>query len=285
MNQVKDLKKQYDDLVTIEEVSRVFENIASIKIRQIKDRVIASRDFFHQLWSMYVQLRVDSGKPATLDIKSEYTSSKTAVILISSEESLSGEIDERLVSEVVDATDPEKADYFVIGKRGARLLKNRGVNIVKTFPLPDITKPVDVIPIISATNDYKNTVVYFEQFVNINIVQVQVFELANGINYLSPSETQLTDTPLIFSSDYIFEPSLEEVINYLENMMRTTALTELILESRLAQLASRFHAMSRASENSSKQKDEMKILYSRRLRQQRDDTSAFIYQSRRGISI
>jgi len=267
MNKPAEVYQQYLDVATIEEVARVFENVASIEVRQIKDRVLASRDFFHELWSMYVQLRLDSGKAEDF-VANRPTNSKTAVILISSDESLGGNIDEKLIEETLSETSPEQVDYFVIGKRGALILKTQGIEPKAVYPLPDITKPVNVIPIISQTQMYKTTVVYFEQFISLANQQVQVFELVAGIKKLSEAENARTDTTLIFSSDYIFEPSLEVVISYLESMMRATALTELILESRLAQLASRFNAMNRAGTNAGQQKKILYTQYRRRKRQQ-----------------
>lgn len=282
MNKPAEIYQHYKDTATIEEVARVFENIASIEVRQIKDRVIASRDFFHALWSMYAQLRIDSDKSGG-DTSPTTSIQKTAVVLISSDETLGGTIDERLVDETLSATDPDKADYFVIGRRGARLLRSQGIEPTAIFPLPDITKPVNVIPIIARTKEYKNTVVYFEQFVSVEVQQIQVFELISGIAKLSAMEGNRDDSTLIFSSDYIFEPSLDEVVDYLESMMRATALTELILESRLAQLASRFNAMNRASANAKTLKHELFLLYRRRKRQQDYADSQIFLQKRNQV--
>ena len=274
--------KQYIDLATIEEVTRVFESVTSIQIRQIRDRVVASREFFHELWSMYVQLRVDSNSPVSSFLPTQNLN-RTAVILISSEDTLSGSIDEQLVDEVLGSVNQQTTDFYVIGKKGAKLLRSQGIVPTKVYPLPDITKPVNVVPIISATQDYKNTMVYFEQFINLTTQQVQVFELVSGITRLSEAEESQRDSTLIFSSDYIFEPSLEEVVIYLESMMRATALTELILESRLAQLASRFRAMSRASTAAGVQKKQVYKHYHQMQRQRSDANNRVFVRDPKGI--
>lgn len=282
MSKATNMHKLYNDLATIEEVAKVFETIASIQIRQIRDRVVASREFFHELWSLYVQLRIDSNSPVASLLPTR-TIDRTAVILISSEDTLSGSIDEELVDEVLGSVNEQKTDFFVIGKKGARLLRNKGVIPTQIYPLPDISKPVNVVPIISATQDYSTTVVYFEQFVNLTTQQVQVFELVGGISRLSEAEAKVGDTTLIFSSDYIFEPTLEEVVTYLESMMRATALTELILESRLAQLASRFRAMSSASAAAGEQKTEVYAAFSRLKRQMRDASTRVFVRDMKGM--
>jgi ATP synthase F1 gamma subunit len=282
MSKATDMHRQYTDLATIEEIAKVFETIASVQIRQIRDRVVASREFFHELWSLYIQLRIDSNSPVATLLPTR-TIDRTAVILISSEDTLSGSIDEELVDEVLGSVNEQTTDFFVIGKKGAKLLRNQGIIPTKVFPLPDISKPVNVVPIIALTQDYKTTVVYFEQFVNLTTQQVQVFELVAGISRLSEAEAKVGDTTLIFSSDYIFEPSLEEVVMYLESMMRATALTELILESRLAQLASRFRAMSSASTAAGEQKVDVLSQYRRLQRQMRDSSARIFVRDMKGL--
>lgn len=282
MSKSREMYRQYTDLATIEDVTKVFESITSIQIRQIRDRVVASRDFFHELWSMYIQLRVDANSPVASLLPAR-TLNRTAVILISSEETLSGSIDEDLVDEVLGSVNEQTTDFYVIGKKGAKLLRNKGVVPTRVYPLPDITKPVNVVPIISATQDYQTCVVYFEQFINLTTQQVQVFELVGGIAQLSEAEAKKTDSTLIFASDYIFEPSLEEVVTYLESMMRATALTELILESRLAQLASRFRAMSSASTAAGELKSDVLKNYRRQQRQSRDAATRVFVREREGL--
>ncbi|MEI8073086.1 MAG: F0F1 ATP synthase subunit gamma [Candidatus Saccharibacteria bacterium] len=282
MNKITELYREYQDVSTIEEVARIFENSASIQVRQIKNRVLASRDFLHELWSMYVQLRLDSGGDLDIPVNVP-TNDKTAVILISSDESLGGTIDERLIEEAISVMNPGRADYFVIGKKGARIMKAQGIEPTAAFKLPDITKPVNVIPIIYKTQEYKSSVVYFEQFINIDTQQIQVFELISGIKRVGQMESSRRDASLIFTSDYIFEPSLKKVISYLESMMRATVLTELILESRLAQLANRFNTMNQAGANADKIKNQLYIEYKRARRQKEYSEMQIFHQKNLGI--
>ncbi len=66
-------------------------------------------------------------------------------------------------------------------------------------------------------------------------------------------------------------------------MMRATALTELILESRLAQLASRFRAMSSASTAAGELKSDVLKNYRRQQRQSRDAATRVFVREREGL--
>ena len=267
MSKSAEILQSYNDVGVVEEVAQVFENVASIQIRQIKDRVIASREFFHELWGMYEQLRIDTKDHETL------TPPKTkaeAVVLISSDTGLSGSIDERLVETMSQQTNVRTVDIIVIGRRAEQLLLQRHMKAAKVFPLPDIAKSIRVLPLISFLSSYRKVTIYYERFISLAQQEVVAFELQESVRRLSESELTRTDTDLIYASDYIFEPSLLEVVLYLESMMQATAVTEMILESRLAQLASRYTAMGSAHSNADAAKDRLWHDYTTTLRREKD---------------
>jgi F0F1-type ATP synthase gamma subunit len=70
---------------------------------------------------------------------------------------------------------------------------------------------------------------------------------------------------------YIFEPSTYAVVDHLESSMMQIMLSEVILESKLAQYASRFKAMSLARERAQASHTEVNFLYNRALRQEKDE--------------
>lgn len=267
MSKSAEILQSYNDVKIVEEVAQVFENVASIQIRQIKDRVIASRQFFHELWSMYEQLRIDTRNQETLMVPK---TKAEAVVLISSDTGLSGSIDERLVEAMSQQTNVRSVDIVVIGRRAEQLLLQRHMKAAKVFPLPDIAKAIRVLPLISFLSSYRKVTIFYEQFISLARQEIVAFELQESVRRLSESELSRTDTSLIYASDYIFEPSLLEVTLYLESMMQATAVTEMILESRLAQLASRYTAMGSAHSNADRAKTQLWREYTTTLRREKD---------------
>ncbi|MBI2798349.1 F0F1 ATP synthase subunit gamma [Candidatus Saccharibacteria bacterium] len=254
-----EILRAYQDTIVVEEVAQVFENVASVQIRRIKSRVIASREFFHELWGMYSQLRLDS------KLKDDFGPAKTknqAVLLISSDSGLSGSIDERLVETMMQEVNIRLVDVVVIGRRAEQLLTQKHMKAVSVFPLPDITKSIRILPLVNYLAPYKKVTIFYERFVSLSHQEIVAFELQESVKRLSEAESIRVDTNLMYASDYIFEPSLAEVVLYLESMMQATALTEMILESRLAQLASRYTAMSSAHDNAEQRKNQLKRAYS-----------------------
>ena len=61
--------------------------------------------------------------------------------------------------------------------------------------------------------------------------------------------------------NYIFEPTIPAVVDYMEQSMLGVALSEVIMESKLAQQASRFRAMSAARSRARDSEDELRLQF------------------------
>ena len=75
---------------------------------------------------------------------------------------------------------------------------------------------------------------------------------------------------MVSEKTYIFEPSSYAVAAYLENSILRLTISQFIYDSRLAQVASRFKAMSAAKERSIENAAELHTEYNRAKRSQVD---------------
>jgi F0F1-type ATP synthase gamma subunit len=70
---------------------------------------------------------------------------------------------------------------------------------------------------------------------------------------------------------YIFEPNTYAVVAHLERSMMQISLSEVILESKLAQYASRFKAMSIAKDRANETLVDVSLMYNRAKRHEKDE--------------
>lgn len=274
---------------SVSSIAHILENIASIRITQIKDEVLQSRDFFSRLWSMYGQLRV-SDKDAranlatTATIAANAQSNKKAVILITANAGLTGEVDTILINQVLAEVDPKTTDFFVLGMHGQSLLLQHNINPIKTLRFPEVGQAIDVGDLMQALVPYSAPTVYYPSYDSLSIQRVFSLELKSTVQKLGAQDRNLNQEEIIFKDNCIFEPSVVEVVAYLEQMMMSTILTEIILESNLAQLSSRFNAMNVAS---SKATDMAKNLQRRyvQLRRYESDESNRRYSNSRKATV
>lgn len=281
MRQPTEILHERDSMRTIKELTSAFEGIASMRIAQIKTQVESSERFFAELWQIYSQIRVDAlfhfgrSKP---DIA---VSPKELMILITSGGSFSGDIDQRLIKTAREHYHPDKNDIIVVGHHGNVLLTQYGVPFVKSFKMPERDRNINVRPLVAEVQKYASTSVFYESYISLSSQQIKNIPLSSAVAERGKGVSQSQE--IINEDTYIFEPSTREVVGHLESSMLNITLSEVILESKLAQYASRFRAMTSAETKADETYSELNTLYNRAKRQIKDERLKEVINGLRSI--
>jgi len=249
-----EIRQDEISMATLVELTGVFEGIASIRIAQIKNQVLQSTKFFNSLWGIYSQLRVDNKFTFGRD-QSAQVIDKELFIIITAEGGFSGDIDQKLLKLMLKNYDKDKNEIITIGHHGAVQLAQRGISFKKYFKMPTKDQNINVSPIIREVQHYRSTKVFYQEYISLTVQDVKVIELSAAVKQISAGSEKPED--IISDQTYIFEPSAYTVAAHLERSMMQITISQLILESKLAQYASRFRAMSLAHDKADKSKNEI----------------------------
>lgn len=271
MRRPSEIARDEASMGTLVELTGAFEGIASMRIAQIKDQVLQSTKFFDDLWGIYRQLRVDNvfsfgradGKDAVAVVDKEL------YIIITAEGGFSGDIDQKLMQLMLQDYDREKHDIIVIGHHGAIQLAQRGISYKKYFKLPTKDRNINVMPIIREVQQYKATKMFYQEYVSLMVQDVKRIELSSAVKERGDASDRPED--IISEATYIFEPSTYAVAAHLERSMMQIAISQLILDSKLAQYASRFRAMSSSHQRADEEKADLHLSYNRARRAVKDE--------------
>jgi F-type H+-transporting ATPase subunit gamma len=240
MRRASAIEKESIQITTVEDLTSVFESIASTQVAKVKTKVELSKEFFQLLWARYTSIRIDPASRITNREPGDGESQKVYVI-ISAEAGLSGDIDQRLIEVMLQDYDPKTTDIIVLGSHGANQLTQRGIHFSRFFQVPETDKYIDVSPVIEAVYPYSQVVVYYEEYVSLGVQEIQKIDLISSMRNMAEAADE---EDVISPEDTIFEPSLDEIADEMEMTMMTLTLSQTILESSLAQAASRFNAMA-----------------------------------------
>lgn len=243
MRRASAIQKESMQIGTIENLTGVFESIASTKVAKIKSKVELSKEFFDLLWTRYSSIRIDpSTRIAHRDDAGK--NPKNVFVIISAEGGLSGDIDHRLIETMMKDYDRATTDIVVLGTHGANQLRQDGVPYIRYFKVPVAEGYIDVSPVIEAIINYSKITVYYEEYISLGVQGIKKIDLYSTIREMGKNTA--VDEDIITAQDTIFEPSLDEIADLMEAAMMTLAFSQAILESSLAQDASRFNAMATA---------------------------------------
>lgn len=259
------IEKETKGVQTIEDLTGVFESLASTQVAKVKNKVELSKTFFNLLWQRYSSIRIDPKTRITSRGQGE-ADVKQAFVIISAEGGLSGDIDQRLIETMEQDYDPATTDIVVLGSHGANQLNQKKIPFVKFFQVPESEEYIDVGPVISAIIDYEKIIVYYEEYVSLGVQNIKTIDLISRMRDMSEDASE----DAITAEGTIFEPSLDEIADEMEQTMMTLTLSQTILESSLAQAASRFNAMAIAKKRAGELMDDYRLEFHRAKRSESD---------------
>jgi F-type H+-transporting ATPase subunit gamma len=269
MKRPNEIAREEVSMATLVELTSVFEGIASMRIAQTKNQVLQSTKFFDALWSIYSQLRVDSLFSFGRDANVSQVIDKELYIIITAEGGFSGDIDQKLVQLMLTNYDKDKNDIITIGHHGAVQLAQRGIEYKKYFKLPNKDQNINVTPITREVQRYRTTRMFYQEYASLMVQDVKSIELSMAVKQISAINESPDD--IISEETYIFEPNAYTLAAHLERSMMQIAISQLILESKLAQYASRFRAMSASHQRADESKTELHLSYNRARRAVKDE--------------
>lgn len=269
MRRPLEVKAEENAVRSVVSLTSALESLSSMQIAKTKNKVLISNQFFDEVWNIYKQIRVDVLFNFGRQID-EKPIDKELLILITAKGGLSGDIDQRLVRKFVDRYDETKNDVLVIGHHGALKLKQAHIDYNYYFDLPE-QDYINLDPLMDITKKYAKSRIFYQDYVSLSqqeIKDVDLSEVVSSKGRVADMATVSDD--LVSEKNYIFEPSSYAVAAYLENSILRLTLAQFIYDSRLAQVASRFKAMSAAKERSIDTATQLHTEYNRAKRNQVD---------------
>lgn len=270
MRRPLEIKAEEKSVRSVVSLTSALESLSSMQIAKTKNKVLISNQFFDEVWNIYKQIRVDvlfnfGRAPEETPIDKEL------LILITAKGGLSGDIDQRLIRKVVEHYDETKNDVLVIGHHGALKLKQAHIDSTYYFDLPE-KDYINVDPLMDIIRKYAKSRIYYQNYISLSQQEIKDVDLSEVVS----SKGRVADLDAINADEvvsektYIFEPSSYQVAAYLENSILRLTISQFIYDSRLAQVASRFKAMSAAKERSIDNANTLHTEYNRSKRNQVD---------------
>lgn len=263
MRDDKEIQDDISQLNALGTLVRVYEQIASFRMRKTRESVLENRKFVAEINSVFEEVRQSYArevkklaKKRMIGKKDRITflahNGKTVSVFLSSNTGLYGDIIRNTFDAFMGEIREGKSEATIVGKYGLSLFLEEAGNTPYTyFDLPDFkVKTEDMIELIKHIVQYEEIHVYYGQFVNV------VFQKPDKMTI--SAEISLEDKNPTVRSSYIFEPTLDKILQFFEKELFASMMDHVVREAQLARLASRVMAMSKAEDNVRKSVSELK---------------------------
>ncbi len=262
------LKKELETLLYLEEIIQAYEEIASIRMQKVKKSVLSNRAFLDGLRKLAIEVRTSYKKELLrLDAKNKShqirkTNGKSVAVLLSSNTGLYGDIINKVFREFSTYINANTgSDIVIVGRTGRRMFeltaKEGNFKTPVYFALSDSsTDKENTNKILNFVIDYTDIRVFHGLFVDM-LRQDPVGQVMTGERALDDSRENIEHR------EYIFEPSLEELVAYFEQEILRSMFKHSIHESNLSKYASRMISLDVATERINNQITEGKLSFQR----------------------
>ena len=245
------------------QITSAMKMVSAAKLKKAQDAITAMRPYAEKLTELLQNLSATLEGDSVGSFADQREINKVLVVAITSNRGLCGAFNTNVIKQsvIVGNSYPGKqVDVFAIGKKGNDVLgKNYNVIDNKSAIFDDLT--FDNVAAIAQVlmdkfeaGEYDKIELVYNQFKNAatQIVQREQFlplaQIAGGE---------------VISSDYIFEPSKEEIVLTLIPKSLKTQLYKAVRDSFASEHGARMTAMHKATDNATELRNQLKLTYNK----------------------
>ncbi len=255
---LKKIKENLKGIANIEVVTKIYQEVANLKMDKIRQEVLNNRELTEELSRVYTSTKraytaqLKNEKPTKAKESFMKRKKQRVVIFLSCNERFHGTLILDIWKELLNFLTENKTDLAVMGRIGKYLAERSGFgHKMFYFELDDDEPEKEKVKgIIEFMKNYREIIIFHGRFQTILSQKVVQSNISGG----SIPEKESSEI-----KKYLFEPSPEAVLDFFETELVSAFLNQTILEHRLSRYATRMMAMYQANQNAEERKRELEI--------------------------
>ena len=263
MANLKEIRSRISSVSSTMQITGAMKMVSAAKLKKAQDAIIAMKPYAYKLKQLLEHLS------SALGSENVYNPRKGAVkrvllVAITSNRGLCGAFNANVVKKVIELAQTTYKDkevqYYTIGKKGNDVLK-------KTDKLLDNNNHIfDKLTFINAASLAETLMTRYTNGEFDQIVLVYN-SFKNAATQILTEETFLPIQPVVTdkktTTDYLYEPSKQEIVTQLIPRSLKTQLFKALRDSVAAEHGARMTAMHKATDNAQDLKNELILTYNK----------------------
>lgn len=260
MATTKEINEQIDRLANLDILVKTYEEIAATNIRKVRTSVVRNRDFIEEIDKIFqelkashkhevarIQARKNKHTTHPLDSLTEHNG-KTVAVFLAANAALYGDVIDKTFALFSDYLSKNDCEAAIVGKLGMSMYQESGqTKPVSFFEFPDNgTDPDDLKKVVTFLLQYEKIMVFYGRFKSIVNQEAVVSDIyGEQVN----REEETSQKEHVDEMHYLYEPSLEKILEFFEAEIFASIFEQTLNESQLAKNASRMQLLDNAIQN------------------------------------
>jgi len=277
MANLRDIRRRIKSVKSTAQITKAMQLVAAAKMKKAQDQAISGRDYADQLNKVLANLKanVDEGAHPLLEQREE---GKELMLVISTDKGLCGGLNTNLLK-MVRKNATKDTHFVTVGRKLRTSLAKTGEELIADWQVADPVPFSDARPIAKLLTDkflsgeYSKVSVAFTNFVTTmnqdawvtQLLPIESDTLAEKRAYegVGKDAVKETDKEGAMSSDYLFEPTAEGVLDTLLPLYINFQVYQMMVESRASEHSSRMVAMKSATDNAKQMIKDLTLEYNK----------------------
>lgn len=262
----RDIRRRIKSIKNTAQITKAMQMVAASKMRRAQQAALAGRPYAELLNKVLVSVgarAAGGGDEVAHELLQAREVRKQLVLLVSTDKGLCGGLNTNLFREAGKFS-KEDTEFVALGRKGSQFLARSGQKMLAEFELKDNFSFLESKAVSKycmekfISGEVDRVVVLFTDFINVltqvprarQILPITSFELpdlegsfADDEPRKNPPTTQATET------EYIFEPSTDDVLGGVLPHYVHFSVYQMILDSRASEHSARMVAMKNATDN------------------------------------
>ena len=260
MANLKEIRTRISSITSTRKITSAMKMVSASKLKRAQDNIEKLRPYSEKLSEILANIASggsDSVYSKTREVK------KVLLIAISSNRGLCGAFNSNIIKKVIELKETKyqgkQVDIIQIGKKAGEGLKYRGHISIEDFN--------DIYDDLTFDNSAKISEKYMQKFVqgDYDAVELVYNQFKNAATQFVISEQLL---PVVVetsaednNSDYIYEPSKDEIVSNLIPKALKIQMFKAILDSNASEHGARMTAMHKATDNAGDLLNDLTLTY------------------------
>ncbi len=252
MKDLEALKAEMRVMRDLEDTTKMLEQVAARDIARMRENILNSRRYFHEVWRVYKALKQLTPPPPSV-IR------KHLIVAIGIDWGMPGDLLGRMLSAATHLQKSHDADIVLAGKKThARYVAGDG-HTVHRFSVPKNAGFKDIQPIYHVVAQYAKVTFVYPRFdtLSTQVIETASFDVGAAEGELGGKGKALD------AKRFIVDPDPQTVADYLNEAVVGITVHHYFAESMLAYSAAQMVAMRNGNGNASQAGREIKSKYNR----------------------
>lgn len=246
------------------QITSAMKMVSAAKLKKAQDAITAMRPYSEKLTQLLQDLSASLEGDVAGKFSEERAVNNVLVVAITSNRGLCGAFNANVLKEAVQLVQNKyagkKVDFLTIGKKGNDILSKSNTvvqndsSVFDNLTYENVAVIAEYLMQLFVDGKYDRIEVVYNQFKNAATQVVMTEQFLPIVSQQSESST---------TTDYIFEPSKEEIILELIPRMLKTQLYKSVRDSFAAEHGARMTAMHKATDNATDLRNQLKLTYNK----------------------